>query len=193
MGQSKPLWIQSNSLEWASPDTDSCFLSSWWSSFWSYSDSQRRSIQKPSVPHQCVIAQRSRNEQFHISCNDHRKSLLHGPSFSPTPVTVKRTAVERKVASGCLNNAFVTLGITVAPVVDEQLGILFLAFNHFLSLWGILKVLYWDKNKVGRVSFIKPITRKSSIIGKDSVPSKRTPVQGQGGQKPVSVSRSECE
>ena len=45
-----------------------------------------------------------------------------------------------------------------------------------------------------RVSFFKPITRKSSIIGKDSVPSKWTPVQGQGGQwKPVSVSGSECE
>ena len=42
---------------------------------------------------------------------------------------------------------FATLGITEAPVVGEQLGILFLAINHRLGLRGVLKVLYGDKSK----------------------------------------------
>ena len=139
-------WIQSNSLEWACPDTDSCFLSSWWSSFWSFSDSQRRSIQKPSVPHQCVIAQRSRNEHWFMYC----AMIIGSPFFTALPSLPPQWEKDgcREESSKWLSeHMFVTLGIIEAPVVGEQLGILFLAINHRLGLRGVLKVLYGDKSK----------------------------------------------
>ena len=155
MGQNKPLWIQSNSLEWACPDTDN-FLSSWWSSFWSYSDSQRRSIQKPSVPHQCVIAQRSRNEHcfmYRAIIIDTWNSVhfLIGGSFFKAlpslPPQWEKDGCREESSKWLSEHMFVTLGIIEAPVVGEQLGILFLAINHHLGLRGVLKVLYRDKSK----------------------------------------------
>lgn len=83
----------------------------------------------------------------------------------------------------------VILGIIKAPVLGEQLGILFLAFSHLLGLRGLLKVLYRDKSKGRGVSFFIPITRKCSIPRKDPAghtvmggSKKSIPTVGQSGQ-----------
>ena len=148
----------------------------------------------PLCPQRCVTAHRSINDTVSCVLWWPQEVPSSRPFFLSHPSESQKDSCREQSSKWLFEHAFVTLGITVAPFVGEQLGILFLAFNHFLGLWRVLKVLYWEKNKVRRVSFFKPITRKSSIIGKDSVPSKWTPVQGQGGQwKPVSVSGSECE
>lgn len=61
---------------------------------------------------------------FHVSWDEHRGTLLRGPSFSPTPVS-QGQFVEletEEVASGCLMSMFVNLELTEGTVgwVDNE-------------------------------------------------------------------------
>lgn len=57
-----------------------------------------------------------------------------------------------EVASGCLTSVFVTLGLTKAPVMGEQLEVKFLSFSHPLGCRGVLKVLSKRQKTGGRES-----------------------------------------